>query len=171
MTILRHLKRAAWRGTLCLCVTALVSSCFSCHHNPFCRIMLVSYPASAATLQAGDLAGAVRILEPRLDASPQDAELSYTLGSVYLVQSDAARDRATRRSLRDRGWRLVEAASGRSQNADALLAHAYLVGRWGKPRSSSLHGAYVQRHLDDKTPTPAEHRAEIKRTWAPLSPP
>lgn len=171
MSILSPLKMTALRCACGLSAAALLSACFFPHNNPFAGTELVSHPVSAAALQAGDLAGAMRILEPRLAASPQDAELSYTLGSVYLMQSNHAKDRAARRSLRERGWRLVEAASGRSYHADRLLAHAHAAGRWGKKRSSSLHSAYVQRCLAYKTPTPAEQRQERKRAWAPLSPP
>lgn len=173
MITLKQLKMAARRCAcgLSLSAAVLLSGCFSYHDNPFGSISLVSHPAAAGPLQKGDLAGAARILEPRLAARPQDAELSYTLGCVYLMQSDDATDRATRRSLRERGWRLVEAASGKERHADALLAHAYLVGRWGKKRSASLETTHTRLRLASPTPPAAEQRDASRRVWVVLSPP
>lgn len=117
-----------------------------------------------------DLAGAVRLLEPRLAANPKDDKLSYTLGCVYLILSDDVKDRASKRSLRTRGWRLVEAASGRNYHADALLAHAHLVGRWGKKRSSSLYEKHLKLSSAAYKAQPVKGTDGERRIWVELQP-
>lgn len=166
MNPLRSLTLKAMHWTACLASVLLLCGCHPLHQSVYFHAPLTSPPASLAALKRGDLAAAARILEPRVAANPRDAELSYTLGSVYLVQSDAVKDRQARRSLQVRGWQLVEAASGRYYNADALLAHAYLRGRWGKNQSSSLYGKHLKLSSEVYKklphPTPAE---EARQAW------
>lgn len=128
-----------FRRLSCFVITLILSSCLGCRLDSCVSVDLISPPVSLAALKQGDLNEARRILEPRLAATPLDAELSYTLGCVYLVQSDAIPDRATSRSLQKRGWQLVEAASGKYFPADTLLTHAYLQGRWGKKKNRALY--------------------------------
>lgn len=144
----------------------LLCGCHPRHQSVYYHAPLTSPPASLAALKRGDLAGAAHILEPLLAANPTDAELSCTLGSVYLVQSDSVKDRKERRSLQARGWQLVEAASGKFYNADALLAHAYLLGRWGKQRNSDLYGKHLRLSSEvyKKTPHPTPNE-EVRKTW------
>ncbi|MBB5035724.1 tetratricopeptide repeat protein [Prosthecobacter vanneervenii] len=135
MNIFQHLAR--W--LLCLTAAAFLTACPCCISDGYRTVNLISHPASVAALQRGDLAGAIRILKPRLAAHPNNAELSYTLGCVYLVMSDTMSARATKCELQTRGWRLVESAAGRHIPAEILLAHAHLTGCWGKQPSPALY--------------------------------
>lgn len=150
----------------------LLCGCHPLHQSVYFHAPLTSPPASLAALKRFDLAAAARILEPRLAAKPKDAELSCTLGSVYLVQSDSVKDRQARHNLQARGWQLVEAASGRYYNADALLAHAYLRGRWGKKRNSDLYGKHLRLSSEvyKKTPHPSP-KEEVRKVWHDIPPP
>jgi hypothetical protein len=157
-----------WR--ICLASAILLCSC-----NPLCdragfQAFLTSPPVSLAALKRGDLDTAAHILEHRLAAKPQDAETSYTLGCVYLSQSDQMKDRQARRSLQARGWQLVEAASGKYHSADELLMHAYTVGRWGKKRNSALVGRHLRLSCELYKKTPHTVEEEIRKTWARLLP-
>lgn len=171
MNSIRHLKTAVWRWSLGLLMVLHLGGCVGCGRPSCGSVYLISPSESLAALQRGDLAEARRILEPRLAAKPADAELSYTLGCVYLLLSDAATDTKERENLRSRGWQRVEAASARSFAAETLLAHAYLSGRWGKKRSQARHlehnrrvdEIYKAQHLETKMDE--LHR----RTWAYLT--
>ena len=100
------------------------------------------------------------------------AEFSYTLGCVYLMQSDNVQDRKARSSLQVRGWELVEAASGKYYAADTLLAHAYLVGRWGKKRNSYLYGEHLKLSSEVyKKTAPSAGKDDYSRVWQTLMPP
>lgn len=162
----RSLRLKAMRWMARLASVMLLCGCHPLHQSVYFHAPLTSPPASLAALKRGDLAGAAHILESRLAAKSTDAELSYTLGSVYLVQSDSVKDRQARRNLQARGWQLVEAASGRYYNADALLAHAYLRGRWGKKQSSELYGKHLRLSSEvyKKTPHPTP-KEEVRKTW------
>ena len=149
----------------CLASLIFLSGCHPLHQSVYYHAPLTSPPVSLAALRRGDLATAANILETRLAAKPKDAELSCTLGSVYLVQSDSVKDRQARRSLQSRGWQLVEAASGRYYNADALLAHAYLRGRWGKKRNSDLYGKHLQLSSEVYQKTPHLPKEEAGKAW------
>ena len=149
----------------CLASFILLCGCHPLHQSVYFHAPLMSPPESLAALRRGDLATAAHILESRLAANPKDAELSCTLGSVYLVQSDAVKDHQARRRLQDRGWQLVQAASGRFYNADALLAHAYLRGRWGKKRNSDLYGKHLQLSSDVYQKTPHLPKEEANNAW------
>ncbi len=171
MSCCLKLKIAVMRRLWCLVLVIVLSDCHSPYHTLFGEVGLVSHPASLENLRKGDLAAAAQLLEARLVAAPNEAELSYTLGSVYLAQSEEVEHRRDKQSLQSRGWRLVEAASGRCYSADALLAHACLVGRWGKKPSHSLY----RRHLGlclrtDGRPGATPPHDMGSRVWAWLGP-
>lgn len=168
----RSFKLEAMIWIASLASVILLCGCHPRHQSVYFHPRLTSPPVSLAALKRFDLAAAARILEPRLAAKPTDAEMSYTLGSVYLVQSDSVKDRQARRSLQARGWQLVEAASGRYYSADALLAHAYLRGRWGKKQSSDLYGKHLRLSTEvyEKTPHPTLEE-EVRKTWHDIPPP
>jgi hypothetical protein len=158
-----------------VCLAAALILCGCRHpyiHSVYFEVSLTSPPVSLAALKRGDLPAAERILESRLAAKPTDAEFSYTLGCVYLMQSDKVQDRQTRRSLQARGWQLVEAASGKYYVADSLLAHAYLVGRWGKNRNPDLYGEHLRLSSEVyKKTNPTTPEDEFSRVWQTLMPP
>lgn len=166
MNPLRFLTLKAMHWMACLASVIFLCGCHPLHQSVYFHAPLTSPPASLAALKRCDLTAAARILEPRVAANPRDAELSCTLGSVYLVQSDAVKDRQARRSLQARGWQLVEAASGRFYNADALLAHAYLRGRWGKKQNSKLYGKHLRLSMEvyKKMPHPTLEE-QARKTW------
>lgn len=160
------------------CIVYLIAALILCGcrhpyiHSVYFHVTLTTPPASRAALKRGDLAAAARILERRLAEKPMDAELCYTLGCVYLMQSDNVQDRKTRSSLQVRGWELVEAASGKYYAADPLLAHAYLVGRWGKKRNSDLYGKHLRLSLEVyKKTAPSAGKDDYSRVWQTLMPP
>lgn len=164
-----RLEAMCWRG--CLASVILLCGCNPLCHRVGFEVYLTSPPASLAALKRGDLDTAAHILEHRLAARPQDAETSYTLGCVYLMQSNQIKDRQARRSQQARGWQLVEAASGKYYGADSLLCHAYAVGRWEKKRNSSLSGIHVKLSSAVYKKTPHTSEEESRKTWQLLLPP
>ncbi len=113
------------------------------------------------------------MLTTRLKEKPGDPELNYTLGCIDLVDSDNLRDSREKHSMQSAGWKRVGLASGKFYPANNLLAHAYLVGRWGKPKNSKLYRQNL--HLSIASYTVQGGRAhEVllnKRAWVVLSPP
>ncbi len=170
MSTRRPLRLKAFYWELCLASSLIFCGCHPRHQSVSYHFSLTSPRVSLAALKRGDLAAAARILEPRLAATPKDAELSYALGSVYLIQSDSIKDPEARRSLQAHGWQLVEAASGRHYNADSLLAHAYLVGRWGKKRNSDLYARHVRLSSEVYKKTPHTVREEVSKAWYGVMP-
>jgi hypothetical protein len=169
----QQLKTTASFCIVCLAAVLLLNGCRHAYtHSVYFQVSMTSPSVSLTALKRGDLNAAARVLEPRLAANSKDAELSYTLGCVYLRQSEQVKDHQARLGLQTRGWQLVEAASGRYYGADALLAHAYLVGRWGKKRNSDLYGEHLRLSSEVYKKTP--HKAskdEFSRVWLTLMPP
>ncbi len=164
---------ALLNGCIGLLALLHLSGCIGCvRPASFDSVDLISPPEALAPLQRGDLAEARRILESRHAARPSDAELSYTLGCVCLLQSDTAADRGSRRHLQSRGWQLVEAAAaGQCLSAEALLAHASLLGRWGKGRSAARHAEHVRRVIavSQALQVQPDMDALRRQTWARLT--
>jgi hypothetical protein len=109
------------------------------NHSVMAAVPLVSHPDTFDALHGGDLAKARRVLDAAIQKKQKDAELNYYLGCIDLIQSDAVADAADRKAMQARGWQRVEMASGKFCPANSLLAHAYLVGRWGKRRNHELY--------------------------------
>jgi hypothetical protein len=143
------------------------------HHSVYGSVGLTAHREVFAELHKGDLAKARRVLEAKLRTNPDNPEASYTLGCVDLIQSDDASDARSKRALQAQGWHRVESASGKFYPADELLAHAYLVGRWGKRKN---HDLYI-KHLHLITDGSGSQGGRVnelelnKRTWMFLSPP
>jgi hypothetical protein len=143
------------------------------HHSLYASVLLVAYPGTFDSLHGGDLAEALRVLEARMKKSPHDPDLNYALGCVDLMQSDTLPDASSRKTMQARGWQHVESASGKFYPADNLLAHAYLVGRWGKRRDDDLYGKHVVLSRDGFSSQGgrAYETKLIKRMWIMLTPP
>ncbi|WP_395752532.1 hypothetical protein [Prosthecobacter sp.] len=63
------------------------------------------------------------------------------------------------------------AAAGKCLPAEALLAHASLLGRWGKGRSAARHAEHVRRAhaICQALPVQPDLDALHRRTWARLT--
>lgn len=172
MNPVRHSTPAVFFWSACLFAAVLLcGSCTPYIHELYGMAGMTSHPSSLTALRRGDLEEAAHTLEPLLAAKPQDAELSYTLGCVYLMKSSKAKDHALIHDLQTRGWQLVESASGRYSYADILLAHAYLVGRWGKKKDSSQYEKHLRLSLADRDAKPPKMGHEDLRIWTVLMPP
>jgi hypothetical protein len=156
--------------TLCSC---WYSSRYAIHHSIFMTIALVSHPDMTSELKNGELMKAREVLLRKNGDHPHDPELLYYLGSVELVRSSEIEDRQERQQLQSLAWSYVERASGKFHPADELLAHAYLVGRWGKKRDDALYSKHLkmaQEAFKDQGGK-AEEKEFNRRSWLVLGPP
>ena len=177
MNTTKHANMTSARWMVCVIgLLSLLCGCagtrYEFYHSPCGEVTLVAHPAAFPALQKGDLAEARRILEAKLTAAPQDPELNYTLGCVDLMQSEEAPDKAEERAMQMRGWQRVEIASGKFYAADTLLAHAYLIGRWGKPRNRDLYEKHLRLSREVYRASSGKRRdmEAIKRSWGLLTP-
>jgi len=144
----------------------------SYHHSVYGSVTLTTHPDSLDVLRKGDFALAHSILEAKLKTNPLDPALNYYLGSVELFMSDDISDIATRRALRAQGWNRVEFASGKFYYADVLLAHGFLIGRWGRKRNGDLYGKHLRLSSDGyRSLGGMTNERLLKNTWVLLCPP
>jgi hypothetical protein len=168
----RSLGGLVLSSLLCGC-WAWGGSSYAKHHSVYGSVALIAHRDAFAALKKGNLTEARHALESRLRTRPYDPEVNYNLGCMDLVESDKAADRASKLALQHLGWRRVESASGKFYTADALLAHAYVVGRWGKRRDYDLYAKYLHLSNDGfRSQGGTANELEFsKRVWVLLSPP